>query len=631
MLMIRFRKLAWLILAFCIICFSFNSCRPNPTRSITPHHQDRAATYSFPTRQLVLGGSSDIAQLKTMLEQGADVNFRDRFGKTPIMVASEMGHEYIAEILVDHGADVNLQSQRGLTALMFAAMKGHENIVKLLVDHDADVNLRSRLGRPAHEIAARNGHDNIVKILKPLTDGGESLMEALRKKDRALAIAMIKKGANANFQEDFGYTPLMLASQLGYETIVTLLIKRKVKVSLQAKNGWTALMFAAREGHEHIVATLIQNGANVNHENIVHLTPLMVAARAGRQEVVKQLLQHRVSIDIRDHEGNSALDHATQNGHEPIVQILEPLIYKQIVRSEKLQEGDQELFIKSAENNRLPWVKLLINKGINVNFQNGLGSTSLIMASTNGHLDMVKLLVANGGNLNLKNQGGETPLMKASEHGHLDIVKLLVDKGAKVDFQDAEEKTALDRATQNRHEDIVTFLTEKSDKNKPMFLANHTDAANPLWYMYIGDRESLRRTARRDLQRYVNTNPILQLMVNVDQAAESEVFSGLMAEYILVKTQSLGLCGEPGVMLTVTKKFYTKWVDGYGNEINREFLGSDKQSVVVPVPFGKIIKDHSRTEPVSIYAAGLRRMLTKSTGCKSKVLRQLEDNMLKLY
>ena len=60
----------------------------------------------------------------------------------------------------------------------------------------------------------------------------------------------------------------------------------------------------------------------------------------------------------------------------------------------------------------------------------------LIEASRDGQLDLVKLLLERGGNVNIQDIYGDTALIWASLYGHLDIVKLLLEKGADVNIQD---------------------------------------------------------------------------------------------------------------------------------------------------------------------------------------------------
>ncbi|KAL4951168.1 ankyrin repeat-containing domain protein [Aspergillus filifer] len=79
--------------------------------------------------------------IKYLIEQGADVNFRNKQGKTPLCHAVASGHlggygqREITKILLDGGADPNIPAYCGWTPLGMAA---HDNeLVKLLLQHGA--------------------------------------------------------------------------------------------------------------------------------------------------------------------------------------------------------------------------------------------------------------------------------------------------------------------------------------------------------------------------------------------------------------------------------------------------------------------------------------------------------------
>ena len=61
----------------------------------------------------------------------------------------------------------------------------------------------------------------------------------------------------------------------------------------------------------------------------------------------------------------------------------------------------------AAQSGRLAMVKLLIEKGININAQDDYGWTALMFAAKYGHLDTVKLLIAKGANVNTQNKEGQ--------------------------------------------------------------------------------------------------------------------------------------------------------------------------------------------------------------------------------
>ena len=98
----------------------------------------------------------------------------------------------------------------------------------------------------------------------------------------------------------------------------------------------------------------------------------------------------------------------------------------------------QDLLIVATEHGKLDCVKvLLVEYGVNVDFQNIKGETPLIVASREGHVDV-------GADLNLQcNAMGLTALMTACLYDQRDVVTFLVEHGANVNLQSKDGSTAL--------------------------------------------------------------------------------------------------------------------------------------------------------------------------------------------
>jgi ankyrin repeat protein len=79
----------------------------------------------------------DLQRVKSVLDQGADVNAKDIDGWTALMYASLNGYADIVKYLIDHGADINVKNKYGETALLLASKHDYQDIVALLESHGA--------------------------------------------------------------------------------------------------------------------------------------------------------------------------------------------------------------------------------------------------------------------------------------------------------------------------------------------------------------------------------------------------------------------------------------------------------------------------------------------------------------
>jgi ankyrin repeat protein len=92
------------------------------------------------------------------LRAGADVDARDRYGQTALMLAAHRGHREIVQALAEAGADLNVAAKYNLTALMLAIVAGHAAAARTLARAGADLTVRGTgapgfSGKTAYDLA----------------------------------------------------------------------------------------------------------------------------------------------------------------------------------------------------------------------------------------------------------------------------------------------------------------------------------------------------------------------------------------------------------------------------------------------------------------------------------------------
>ncbi len=115
-----------------------------------------------------LEGDATVARL--LLDEGADVNATDRWGRTPLFIATF--EEPLVEdrlptvrLLLDRGADVNARDESGSTPLHVAAAMGEVEVVDLLIERGADVCAANAIGQLPVDGAERNHERKIIQKL----------------------------------------------------------------------------------------------------------------------------------------------------------------------------------------------------------------------------------------------------------------------------------------------------------------------------------------------------------------------------------------------------------------------------------------------------------------------------------
>lgn len=114
----------------------------------------------------------DVGIVRDLLDRGIEVDSRDRYGQTGLMLAAHAGHGEVVATLIAHGAGLDRTAKFGLSALMLAIVAGHAAVARLLAEAGADLALRGS-GAPgfadktAHDLAMERGMPELAAALQP--------------------------------------------------------------------------------------------------------------------------------------------------------------------------------------------------------------------------------------------------------------------------------------------------------------------------------------------------------------------------------------------------------------------------------------------------------------------------------
>jgi CubicO group peptidase (beta-lactamase class C family) len=122
--------------------------------------------------EAALLGNSDAVQQH--IEAGSNLNEKDAYGSTPLIVAITFGKTEVAGALIEAGADMEISNNDGATPLHLAALFCRTEIVGALLDKGANRYTRDNSGSTAYDIVAapfdddKGLYDGIGKALGPL-------------------------------------------------------------------------------------------------------------------------------------------------------------------------------------------------------------------------------------------------------------------------------------------------------------------------------------------------------------------------------------------------------------------------------------------------------------------------------
>ena len=200
--------------------------------------------------------------------------------------------------LLDEGVDVNARRADGATALLWAAHWDDLKTVGLLLRAGADVD-------------AADDH------------GVTPLHRAAENASPAMTDALLAAGADANASQTSGLTPLMTAARTGNEQVVRRLLAGGARVNdATSETGSTALMWAVAERHADVVRVLLDAGADARASTVKGFTPLLFAARNGDIPMARTLLAAGVDVDHTGTDGTHALPYAIVLGHDAFAHFL---------------------------------------------------------------------------------------------------------------------------------------------------------------------------------------------------------------------------------------------------------------------------------------------------------------------
>jgi ankyrin repeat protein len=197
---------------------------------------------------VVAAAQGNVERVIELLNEGVPVDVANNYGKTALMVASEIGNKDVVRVLLQEGANPNLTMQGQPTGCSVEETPDYPVMCADIMP-GAIPPFRMYEDWTALHFASDNGNYEAAELL-------------------------LKAGAQVDPSGSANKTPLMLAAQRGDLRMVKFLLRSKADIEAKSKRNKTALYYAVayadRTGDKglEVIRELKNNGAQVDDKII---------------------------------------------------------------------------------------------------------------------------------------------------------------------------------------------------------------------------------------------------------------------------------------------------------------------------------------------------------------------------
>lgn len=439
--------------------------------------------------------TQDPEMLRFLIQQGADVNLKDKLGNTPLHEA--IGKPDLVQILIESGTDINGKNKRGETPLEYAlylrALMNGPNGLDALGEHDyhrTRILLRAILEQGSDskgknvdedpvsgisqsiEILKKHGGVYAENLLNAILERRSNLMRKILKEDPDLASVRIE----SSFEEDYNGHPSRYPTHLcaltGFKEGLQILMEFGADINqVEGQSLWwgeTPLSLALAWRHPDLADFIRSQGGSYR--------PTLVNALLDKNlELLEDILEKEPERLDSKGEWKNPLVSAIRLGWIDAVKLL---LSKGALDpwSQYPEAFDWTPFHAAAGKGDIKILELLLNH----NLENGeiggkLGQLlqetiwsfdiPASVAVSRGHVDMIEYLLGLGLPVDTAGRNSPTLLAVAVIHDQTETAELLLQRGADPTRKHRLQPSAFDIAQKKEDPTMLDLINKYRQNN----------------------------------------------------------------------------------------------------------------------------------------------------------------------
>jgi ankyrin repeat protein len=356
---------------------------------------------------------ADAEQIEILLGAGAEVDLALPEGETPLMLASRTSGVEAVRLLIERGANVNVVERwQGQTPLMYAAAHDRGEVAAALIAAGADVDARTPVNDLPERLPA-------VRYFVEIPSAGLTpVMFAARSGALSALRALIEADADLDAKTPEGFSPIVIAlDNLHFDAAKMLL-----EAGASAEGGGLFAAVEARNRVNYVGEFQVPTGAESSLEvlelmvaqgiDVMDRLPeqlldrdsrflppppkitdvaLIRAARSSDVEAMRVLVEGGADPALRDEK---------RGGVTPLLAVTMGPELPQLIEAER----------RPTEEEAIPAIDFLLDRGVDPSIGDDLGTTALHMAALRNYPGLIRHMAQRGVDVNVADREGLTPL-----------------------------------------------------------------------------------------------------------------------------------------------------------------------------------------------------------------------------